>query len=88
MPGRGGSSISWAPSARSRSSSAADVVDLEGDVVHARPALREEPPDRRVGPERPQQLDPARADAERRGLDALLLDASRGARSVAPKSCS
>ena len=53
----------------------ADVVDLERDVVHAGAAFREETSDRRVGPERAEQLDPALADAERRRLDALVLDA-------------
>src|SRR3954454_6267045 len=38
------------------------VVDLVGDVVHARPALGEETADGRVVPERGQQLDPALAD--------------------------
>ena len=42
--------------------------------MHARAALGEEPPDRRLGPERAQQLDAALAGAQRRGLDALLLD--------------
>lgn len=51
------------------------VVDLVGDVMHSRPATREETPDRRVVVERRQQLDAAAADADRRGLDALLVDA-------------
>ena len=50
------------------------VIDLVGDVVHSRPALREEPADRRVLVERAQELEPTGADADRRGLDALLLD--------------
>src|SRR4029079_7182081 len=37
-----------------------DVVDLVGDVVHARAALGEEAPDRRVVARRDEQLDPAR----------------------------
>src|SRR5215510_15739422 len=52
----------------------ADVVDLEGDVVHPGAPLREELADGRVLAERGQQLDPVGADAQRRGLDALLLD--------------
>ena len=51
------------------------VVDLVGDVMHPGPALGEESPDRRVGAERREQLDPTLADAHGRGLDALLLDA-------------
>ena len=50
-----------------------DVRDLVGDVVHARPALGEEPADGRIVSERRQQFDAAVADAHRRGLDALLL---------------
>src|SRR5205085_10529102 len=50
----------------------AQVVDLVGDVVHARPAVREELADRRVGAERGEQLDAALADADRSRLDALL----------------
>ena len=55
--------------------SRSDVVDRVGDVVHPRPALREEPPDGRVVAERRQELDAAVADPHRRGLDALLVDA-------------
>ena len=33
-------------------------VDLERDVVQARPAPGEEPPDRRLGAQRAQKLDP------------------------------
>jgi hypothetical protein len=51
------------------------VRDLEGDVVEARSALCEEPADGRVRTERGEQLDPRAADRERRGLDALILDA-------------
>src|SRR3954454_11303625 len=50
----------------------ADIVDLVGDVVHAGPALGQELPDRRVVAERGQQLDAVGADAQRRGLDALV----------------
>ncbi len=52
----------------------ADVVDLERDVVHTGPALREELADRRVGPERGEQLDPAAAHLHRDSLDALVDD--------------
>src|SRR5262249_46673537 len=52
----------------------ADVVYFVCDVVHSRPALREEAPDRRVVTERSQQLDAALANADRRRLDSLLLD--------------
>ena len=40
--------------------------------MHAGPALGEELPDRRVGPERREQLDAADADHHRGGLDALV----------------
>jgi hypothetical protein len=49
-----------------------DVVDTVGDVVQARPTAREEAADGRLGPERPEQLDPVAADAERARLDALV----------------
>ena len=55
--------------------SCSNVGDLVGDVMHSGAPLREEAPDRRVVAERREQLDPARADADRRGLDALFLDA-------------
>jgi hypothetical protein len=45
-----------------------------GRVVKTRPALREEPPDRRLLPERTEQLDVRVAHPEERSLDALLLD--------------
>src|SRR5207244_3751868 len=48
------------------------VVDLVGDVVHPRAALRDELADGRLGAERRAQLDAARAHAQRRGLDALV----------------
>ena len=44
----------------------ADVVDLVGDVVHPRPALGEEPPDRRVvavAASSSIRLSPTRSDA-------------------------
>ena len=53
----------------------ANVVDLVRDVVHPGAALREEATDGRVLAERAQQLEPTRADADERGLDALLLHA-------------
>jgi hypothetical protein len=43
-------------------------------VVHPRAALGEELPDGRLLAERREQLDPALADPERRGLDALVRD--------------
>jgi hypothetical protein len=52
----------------------ANVLDLVRDVVHARAALGEETADGRIVAERGQQLEPALSDADRRGLDALLLD--------------
>ena len=48
------------------------ILDLVGEVVHARTAPGEEPADRCVGGERCEQLDLARADEKGRGLDALL----------------
>ena len=53
----------------------ADVLDLVGDVVHPRAALREEPADGRVVAERAQQLEPTLPDADGRGLDTLLIHA-------------
>ena len=52
----------------------ADVVHLVGDVVNPRATLREEAADGRVVAERSKELDAAVADADRRGLDALVLD--------------
>src|ERR1700722_19510059 len=49
-----------------------EIVDLEGDVVHPRPAAGEEPPDRRVGAERVQELDAAPAHVQRGRLDPLV----------------
>jgi len=51
------------------------VIDLVGNVMHARPTRCEKPPDGRVVAERRQQLDPALADTYRRRLDALIVDA-------------
>lgn len=62
------------PLGRELVESGADVVDLECDVMHPGAPLREELADRRVLAECSQQLDPVRTDAQRRGLDALLLE--------------
>jgi hypothetical protein len=53
----------------------ANVVDLVRDVVHPGASLREEAADWGVLAERAQQLESARADADGRSLDALLLHA-------------
>lgn len=50
-----------------------EVLDLVGDVVHARPALGEEPPHRSVLAEGLEQLHAAVADPERSRTHALLL---------------
>src|SRR3954470_9062289 len=50
----------------------ADVVHPQGDVVHPRPAVGEELSHRRIGAERPKQLDAAAAEQDRGRLDALL----------------
>ena len=52
----------------------ADILDFIGNVVHPRPALRQELAHRRVLSERREQLDAAPADADGRRLDPLLLD--------------
>ena len=52
----------------------AQVVDLVGDVVHARTAASKEPPDRRVVVQRREQLHPAGADVQRDGLGTLRRD--------------
>lgn len=52
----------------------AEVADLVGDVMHSRPALREEPADVSILTERAEELDAALADADGGGLDALLGD--------------
>ena len=52
----------------------ANVLDLVGDVVHAGPSAGEELADRRLVPERGEQLDPAPTNPDGGGLDALLLD--------------
>lgn len=49
-----------------------DVGHLEGHVVHTRPALGQELPDRGLLAERGEQLDPALADAKRSSLDTLV----------------
>jgi len=51
-----------------------EITDLEGDVVHTRPSLGQELPDRRIGAERLQELDPGLADPQGCGLDTLILD--------------
>jgi hypothetical protein len=48
------------------------VGDREGDVVQARPTAGDEPPDRRVRPERAEQLDAGGSDAQGDRLDTLL----------------
>lgn len=53
----------------------ADVLHLVGDVMHPGTALRQEAADGRVLVERTEELEPALPDANRRRLDALLLDA-------------
>jgi hypothetical protein len=49
-----------------------EIRDLVCDVVHAGPALGEEPPDVRVLAERAQELDATYADPHGSGLDALV----------------
>ncbi len=51
----------------------ADVLDLVGDVMHARPALGEELPDRRLLAEWCEQLDATRSDEHRCSFDALVV---------------
>jgi len=53
----------------------ANVVHLVGDVMHPGAALREEAAHGRVRAERAQELEPARADADGRGLHSLPLHA-------------
>src|SRR5215218_7591139 len=52
----------------------ADVLDLVRDVVHPLAALREEPAEVRVLPERDEQFDAVAADQHRDRLDTLLLE--------------
>ena len=52
----------------------AEIGGFERDVVDARPALREELADRRVGAERGEQFDAGVPKPQRRRLDALVLD--------------
>ena len=66
--------------------SAADVVDLDADVVHPGAAACEEAADVRVLGERGDELDPARAEAQVDGLDPLLLRARPRTSTSAPKS--
>ena len=51
-----------------------DIGDLERDVVHPCAALRDEPANRRVRPECPQELDAPVAHQQRGRFDTLLLD--------------
>ena len=51
------------------------VVDFIRDVMHAWPALRKKLADRRVVAESRQELDPVVTNADRRGFDALRIDA-------------
>jgi hypothetical protein len=53
-----------------------DVGNLERNMVQTRATACKEAPDRRVGPERRQKLDPARAGMQGRGIDSLVLEAS------------
>ena len=62
------------PASRELGERGVDVVDAVGDVVEARALALEELADRRVRPERAQELDVAVADVEQDRLDALLLD--------------
>ncbi len=50
-----------------------EIAYLVGNVVHTRPALREEAADRRILAERLEQLDATLADADQRRADALIL---------------
>src|SRR5688500_5191148 len=50
-----------------------DVVHLEGDVVHPRAPSGQESPDRSIGGERRDELDPAFAQTEVDGVDPLGL---------------
>ena len=50
------------------------VLRLERDVVHPRAAPCEEAPDRRIVVSRRHELDPTRAQKERRRLHSLLLE--------------
>jgi hypothetical protein len=51
-----------------------DVVDLVGNVMHARAAARQEPADGSLGAKRGEQLDTAGADQHGRRLDSLVID--------------
>ena len=50
------------------------VVDLVSNVVHPRPALREEPADGRVLLQRREELDAVLSEPDDRSLDALVGD--------------
>ena len=49
------------------------IAHLVGNVVHSRPALREEAADGRILAKRLEQLDATVADADRRGTHTLIL---------------
>jgi hypothetical protein len=51
-----------------------DVVDLVGDVMHARAAACQEPANGSLGSKRGEQLDTAGADQHGRRLDPLVVD--------------
>jgi hypothetical protein len=53
----------------------ADVGDLKCNVVQAWASLRQEPPDRSLGPQGSQELDPPGAGTQGDGVDTLLLEA-------------
>src|SRR4051812_37927867 len=53
---------------------AGDVRHLESNVMHAGTAAVEEPPDRRVGTPRGEQLDALAADPHQRRVDSLVLE--------------
>ena len=86
MPVRGVSSMSRTPASLQRRERGLDVGHLVGDVVQAGAVLGQELADRRVGAERPQQLDVVLADVEQHRLDALLGRRSRGGRASCRRS--
>jgi hypothetical protein len=53
----------------------ADVGDLKRNVMQAWASLRQEPPDRSLGPQGGQELDPPAAGTQGDGVDTLLLEA-------------
>ena len=72
-PARGVSSISVTPSARRRSSASVTFATRYAEVMHAGPALVEEPSHRRVGSQRPEQLHVRLAHREQHLLDPLIV---------------